>query len=78
MTFVWEWPVGHPLKIKLAFDEKEIMEAFQELDKDNLPIYLSFLMYDNKEQGIRSMLIYLKNEKRKFGLGKTKLETYGV
>jgi hypothetical protein len=35
-------------------------------------------MYDNKEQGIRSMLIYLKNEKRKFGLGKTKLETYGV
>jgi hypothetical protein len=78
MTFVWEWPVGHPLKIKLAFDEKEIMEAFQELDKDNLPIYLSFLMYDNKEQGIRSMLIYLKNEKREFGLGKTKLETYGV
>jgi hypothetical protein len=78
MTFVWEWPVGHPLKIKLAFDEKEIMEAFQELDKDNLPIYMSFHMYDNKEQGIRSMLIYLKNEKRKFGLGKTKLETYGV
>jgi hypothetical protein len=78
MTFVWEWPVGHQLKIKLVFDENEVMESFQELEKDNLPIYMSFHMYDNKEQGIRSMLIYLKNEKRKFGLGKTKLETYGV
>ena len=78
MNVIWEWPVGHPLKINLVFDEKEIMEAFQELEKDNLPIYMSFHMYDNKEQRGRSMLLYLKNDKRQFGLGKTKLETFGV
>ena len=78
MTFVWDWPVGRPRLMELTFNEKEIMEAFQELEKDNLPIYMSFHMYDNKEQGGRSMLLYLKNDKRQFGLGKTKLETFGV
>ncbi len=76
MTFVWDWPVGRPRKMVLEFNENEIMDAFHELEKDNLPIYLDFFMRDGEKGRLFSVL--LKTEKHEFYLKKTDLETYGV
>ena len=76
MNFVWDWPVGRPRLMELTFNEKEIMETFQELEKDNLPLYLELRMRDGEKGRIFSVL--LKNEKREFYLKRTNLENYAV
>lgn len=76
MTFAWDWPVGKPRLMEFKFDENEIMHAFHELEKDNLPIYLDFFMRDGEKGRLFSVL--LKTEKHEFYLKKTDLETYGV
>lgn len=77
MTMVWDWPKGRPRKMKFEFNEKEIMDAFHELEKDNQLIYLEFRMHNN-EKGQQLFSVLLKNEKREFNLKRTDLETYAV
>jgi hypothetical protein len=76
MTMVWDWPKGRPRLMEFKFNEKEIMETFQELEKDNMPLYLEFRMQESEKGQLFSVL--LKNEKREFYLKRTDLETYGV
>jgi hypothetical protein len=76
MIFTWEWPVGRPRVFKFYFDEHEIWTAFEELDKDGLPLFLEYRMVD--ENGKRGLQILVRNEKRLIPLNATTMKTYGV
>jgi hypothetical protein len=76
MFFIWEWPVGRERSFKFYFDEHEIWNAFEELDKDGLPLFLEYRIV--VENGKRGLQILVRNEKRLIPLNATTMKTYGV
>jgi hypothetical protein len=76
MIFTWEWPAGRPRVFEFYFDEHEIWNAFEELYKDGLPLFLEYRIVD--ENGKRGLQILLRNDKRLIPLNATTMKTYGV